>query len=97
MTKPLGYYCAVTPGDESFLDELQNEYGSTLEKLTTLQKLHILNALILNCINAQTQLIGTIPADEELAAMSNTVEAIRQRLPIGEHLGLADAIINQLK
>lgn len=97
MTKPLGYYCAVTLGDCSFLDELQERYGSTFEKLNRLEKLYILSAIISNLTATQTSLSGRIVASETLVKVTPIIEQINQRLLIGEHLGLADAIVNQLK
>lgn len=97
MTKPLGYYCSVTPGDESFLDHLQNQYGSTFEKLTKLQKLSILCTLIQNLATAEIHFLGTWQGTEEINAISNLIQEINQNLTIGEHLSLADAIVNQLK
>jgi hypothetical protein len=97
MTKPIGYYCSVTPGDGSFLDELQKEFGSTFEKLTLLQKAYILSSLINNYANAQISVVGTWQAKDEINEIANVVDEIKKRLVIGEHLGLADFIINQLK
>jgi hypothetical protein len=97
MTKPIGYYCAVTPGDGTFLDYLQNQYGSTFEKLTKLQKLYILTSLVGNLTNTQIETIGSDSSTEEINAITNLIAQIRQHLTIGEHLSLADAIINQLK
>ncbi|QIR41951.1 hypothetical protein HCG51_35340 (plasmid) [Tolypothrix sp. PCC 7910] len=53
MNKPLGYYCAVTPGDGSYLDWLQDTYGSQLEGIPRLEKLHLLQAITVNLLNAQ--------------------------------------------
>jgi hypothetical protein len=97
MTKPLGYYCAVTPGDGSFLDELQERYGSTFENLTKLQKLYILKLLTTNLLNAEVTTKGSMPANQEVDEITDTVQSINQRLTIREHLSLADAIVNQLK
>lgn len=97
MTKPLGYYCAVTHGDGSWLDELQTEYGSTFEKLTRVQKLCILKLLCINLINSEASLIGSSLADRESWKIIDLLADINQNLPIGEHLSLAEAIINQLK
>ncbi len=97
MTKPIGYYCSVTPGDESFLDYLQNQYGSTFEKLTKLQKLQILVSLIGNLTQTEIKMIGSYPATQEMNAIAPTLAEIREHLKLGEHLGLAEAIINQLK
>lgn len=97
MTKPLGYYCAVTPGDESFLDHLQNQYGSRFEKLTKVQKLCILKLLCLNLLQAEVSISGSFAADLEQNEIIDLLALINQNLPIGEHLSLAEAIINQLK
>ncbi len=88
MSKPIGYFCAVTPG--SFLSELEKTYGSQLEKLSKVEKLHILNALVINLIHAETP-----PRDAETIQKLQT--GIHERLPIEEHLSLVDAIVNQLK
>ena len=45
MPKPIGYYTAHTPGDGTFFDELENIYGSTLEKLNRRQKLYLIMAI----------------------------------------------------
>ncbi|WP_392476925.1 hypothetical protein [Nostoc sp. C110] len=97
MTKPIGYYCAVTPGDGTFLDHLQNQYGSTFEKLTKLQKLYILTSLVGNLTNAEIEKAGSYSSTEDINAITNLIAQIRQHLPMGEHLSLADAVINQLK
>lgn len=97
MTKPIGYYCAVTPGDGTFLDHLQNQYGSTFDKLTKLQKLIILKLLCVNLIQEQSSLLGMTVAEEEAQLIVKSLSEINQFLPRHEHLSLADAIINQLK
>lgn len=97
MTKPVGYYCSVTPGDGSLLDELQEEFGSTFEGLTKLQKLQILNTLINNLTDAHIKTISSRAATEEANAVTPVINQIKQNLSIGEHLSWADAIVNQLK
>jgi hypothetical protein len=97
MTKPIGYYCSVINGDESFLDHLQNEYGSTFEKLTRVQKLCILKLLCINLIQAEASLIGFSLADRESWQVIDLLAEINQTLPKTEYLSLAEAIINQLK
>jgi hypothetical protein len=97
MTKPLGYYANVTSGDCSFLDELQERYGSTFSRLNRLEKLYILSAIISNLTTTQTRLEGRFIASQALATVIPIIEGINKRLLIGEHLGLAEAIINQLK
>jgi hypothetical protein len=97
MTKPIGYYCSVTPGDGTFLDHLQNQYGSTFEKLTKLQKLYILTSLVGSLTNTQIEKISSDSSTEQINAITNLIAQIKQHLPMSEHLSLADAIINQLK
>ncbi len=97
MTKPIGYYCAVTPGDGTFLDHLQNQYGSTFEKLTKLQKLYILSALVGNLTQTEIKMMGSDLATEEINTLAPVIGQIKQRLKLGEHLSLVDAIVNQLK
>ncbi|MHC5673106.1 hypothetical protein [Nostoc sp.] len=86
---------AVTNG--SFLDYLQNEYGSTFEKLSRVQQLCILKLLCINLINSEASLIGFSLADRESWEIIDLLADINQNLPIGEYLSLAEAIINQLK
>ncbi|QIR41810.1 hypothetical protein HCG51_34545 (plasmid) [Tolypothrix sp. PCC 7910] len=50
MTQPLGYYCALTPGDGTYLDWLQDTYGSCLEGINRIEKLHFLKAITENLI-----------------------------------------------
>ncbi|MEH2145313.1 hypothetical protein [Nostoc sp.] len=45
MSKPLGYYTNYTPGEDTLLASLQEEYGATFEKITVREKLVILTAL----------------------------------------------------
>ncbi|MBW4558743.1 MAG: hypothetical protein KME59_23000 [Trichormus sp. ATA11-4-KO1] len=98
MNKPLEYYTSVTPGDGSLLDKLQNEYGSTFEKLSRLEKLYIVGLLITNLVMNEAD---AITADREAANQAKVHAAITatkfRNLPIKEHLGLVDAIVNQLK
>ncbi|MBW4558723.1 MAG: hypothetical protein KME59_22895 [Trichormus sp. ATA11-4-KO1] len=50
-----------------------------------------------NLLNAEVATKGSMPANQEVDAIASTIQSINQRLTIGEHLGLADAIVNQLK
>ncbi|MBD2342141.1 hypothetical protein H6G64_35050 [Calothrix sp. FACHB-156] len=97
MNKPLGYYCAVTPGDGSYLDWLQDTYGSQLEGIPRLEKLHLLQAITVNLLNAQIATEGRYIKEIAADNIQKLQADIYQYLPIGEHLGLAEAIINQLK
>jgi hypothetical protein len=97
MTKPIGYYCSVTPGDGSFLDELQEELGSTFEELNRIEKLLLLHTLTTNLLQTEIILVGSYPSDQAQMKMTPVMRDINKNLLIGEHLGLIDAIVNQLK
>lgn len=97
MTKPIGYYCSVTPGDGSFLDQLQEEFGSTFEELNRLEKLFLLHSLTSNLLQTEIKMVGSYPASQAQQRMTPVMKDINEKLLIGEHLGLADAIVNQLK
>jgi hypothetical protein len=86
---------ALTNG--SFLDYLQNEYGSTFQKLTRVQKQSILKLLCINLINSEASLIGYSLADRESWKIIDLLADINQNLAACEYLSLAEAIINQLK
>ena len=97
MTKPIGYYCSVTPGDGSFLDKLQKELGSTFEELNRLEKLFLLHSLTSNLLQTEIKMVGSYPAYQAQQRINPVMKDIKENLLIGEHLGLIDAIVNQLK
>lgn len=45
MTHPLGYYTSYTPGNGSYLEVLQNKYGSHLQQLNKRQKLFLIKRI----------------------------------------------------
>jgi len=97
MTKPIGYYCSVTPGDGSFLDELQEEFGSTFEELSRIEKLVLLHSLTTNLLQTEVNTVGGYPASQAQMRMTPVMKDINENLLVGEYLGLIDAIVNQLK
>ncbi|OYE02789.1 hypothetical protein [Nostoc sp. 'Peltigera membranacea cyanobiont' 232] len=97
MTKPIGYYCPVTPGDGSFLDELQEEFGSTFEELNRLEKILLLHSLTSNLLQTEIKMVGSYPASQAQQRTTPVIKSVRKNLLIREHLGLIDAIVNQLK
>jgi hypothetical protein len=96
MTKPLGYFCNFKPNDGSFLAKLEDEYGSRLESLNDIQKTHLLTQLAQSLLNIEISKIGTMIADKELQVSDQISTAIYKKLPIGEHLPLIKAIIENL-
>ncbi|WGV23690.1 hypothetical protein [Halotia branconii] len=45
MTQPIGYWTNYTPGDGSYLETLQERYGSRFEEMTKREKLSLIVAL----------------------------------------------------
>ncbi|MBD2169084.1 hypothetical protein H6G04_32455 [Calothrix membranacea FACHB-236] len=97
MSQPLGYYCALTPGDGTYLDWLQDTYGSCLEGINRIEKLHFLKAITENLIATEIATQGQYLLSESADTIQKLQEDLYQYTPIGDHLGLAEAIINQLK
>ncbi|MHC5819282.1 MAG: hypothetical protein ACYT04_26230 [Nostoc sp.] len=97
MTKPIGYYSSVMPGDGSLLDELQEEFGSTFEELNRLEKLLLLHLLTTNLLQTEIKMVGSYPASQAQTRMTPVMSDVNKKLLMGEHLGLVDAIVNQLK
>jgi hypothetical protein len=88
MSKPLGYYTSYTPGDGSVLDELEDMFGSNLEKLTVKDKLFLIGAL-----GAQ------LCADQD-GEVSNVVKAAYPGIvlmPTGNIEGLIEALVAQIR
>ena len=89
MSKPLGYYTAYTPGDDSFLEKLQSEYGSCLEKITKREKLSILMILASHLGN---QLEGDVRSEIYAIAREMT-----DQLSLSDQAGVMEAIISQIR
>jgi hypothetical protein len=89
MSKPLGYYTAYTPGDDSLLEKLQEEYGSTFEKIAKREKLVILTVLAshLGC-----QLDGDVRSEIFAIAKQMT-----NQLSPSDQAGVMEAIISQVR
>ncbi|MBG1270816.1 hypothetical protein [Nostoc sp. WHI] len=97
MSKPLGFFTSTMPGDGSYLDEMQSVYGSTFEKLGRTEKLLVLESVVKNLIVAETAAHGINSTAQAMAHASSITPGIRESVGIDEHLGLAEALINQLK
>lgn len=89
MSKPLGYYTAYTPGDNSLLEKLQEEYGSTFEKITKREKLVILTVL---ASHIGCQLDGDVRG--EIFAIA---KQMRDQLSLSDQGGVMQAIIEQIR
>ena len=89
MSKPLGYYTSYTPGDRSFLDQLQETYGSKFEVLSKREKFFLIESIASNLGDSLEEL----PRDEiyQLQLSINT------NLSESDKAGLIEALINQLR
>lgn len=97
MSKPIGYFTSAMPGDGSYLDELQQQYGSTFEKLGRTEKILILESVVQNLLQAEIAGHGLASKTSSMALASSITPRIRESVKLDEHLGLAEALINQLK
>lgn len=89
MTKPFGYYASAPSGttDAAILSEIEQLYGSQLEKLTCTQKAAWLIVLMAE----------TIPTEVSVNYGINDVPNLKYfNLNDGAKLSLCNAIINQL-
>lgn len=89
MSKPLGYYTGYTPGDDSFLERVQEKYGSGFEKISKREKLVILTVLTshLGC-----QLDGDVRS--EIFAIATEM---RDQLSLSDQAGIMEALIAQIR
>lgn len=97
MSKPIGYFTSTMPGDGSYLDELQSMFGSRFEKLGRTEKILILQSVLQNLLQAETAAHGLESTAQAIALASSITPDIRESVTLEEHLGLAEALINQLK
>ena len=89
MSKPLGYYTSHTPGDDSLLTSLEEEYGATFEKISKREKLVILTILAseLGC-----QMNGDCRAE-----IFDIAREMTERLTMSDRAGIIEAIISQIR
>ena len=86
MSKPLGYY---TASDNPLLETVQEEYGSTFEKMTKREKLVILTVL---ASHIGCQLDGDVRG--EIFAIAKDM---RDHLSLSDQAGIMEAIISQVR
>lgn len=89
MSKPLGYYTSQTPGEESLLGFLEEEYGSTFEKISKREKLSILMILASNLGN---HFDGDVRGEIYAIAREMT-----DKLSLSDQAGIMEAIISQVR
>lgn len=88
MSMQLGYYTSHTPGDESFLKKVQEQYGSTFEKMTKREKLSILMIL---ASNISAQLDGGVRGE-----IYDVARAMCDQLPLSDQAGIMESIVSQI-
>ena len=89
MSKPIGYYTNYTPGDETLLATLQDNYGAAFEKISKREKLVILTVL---ASHIGCQLEGDCRAE-----IFTIAKQITQELTIADQTGIMEAIISQIR
>ncbi|MBN3905129.1 MAG: hypothetical protein HWQ35_00625 [Nostoc sp. NMS1] len=89
MSKPLGYYTNHTPGEESLLATLQDNYGAAFEKISKREKLVILTVL---ASHIGCHLVGDCRA--EIFTIS---KQMTEQMTIADLAGIMEAIINQIR
>ncbi|WP_414572714.1 hypothetical protein [Nostoc sp. CCY 9925] len=89
MSKPIGYYTGYTPGDGSYLEELQEKYGSTFEKMSKREKLFLVSTLASHlCVAEQGE------TRDEIYILSVDLQS---KLPASEQAGLLEALVAQIR
>ena len=89
MTKPVGHFTSYTIGDGSLLESLQEEYGSTFEKMTKREKLYLISAVAI-------QLCDQAPGRcrDEIYVVGHQINS---SLPLHDREGLVEALTNQVR
>ncbi|MHC5614091.1 MAG: hypothetical protein ACYTXA_24630 [Nostoc sp.] len=90
MTKPLGYYTSYTPGDESLLERVQEEYGSAFEKMTKREKLSIV-MILASDISARLD-DGAVRGE-----IYTVARMMADQLSPSDQTGVIEAIISQIR
>jgi hypothetical protein len=93
MTKPIGYYTSYIPGGTGLLEELQQQWGTTFEKMTRQQKLYLVVALASNLGCQCKDTCQDMSINQEIASTSQQV----QSLTTSDQEGLLAALIAQIR
>jgi hypothetical protein len=89
MSKPIGFYTSYTPGDGSSLEQLQEQYGSYLEKMTTIDKMYLASAIASQIYEERSRTAS--------AEVIETFDEIVLNLPSDDQLGILEALVNQIR
>lgn len=89
MNKPLGYYTSYVPGDDSYLLQLQQKYGSCLHKLSRREQMFLLYSLAADLCSCEC---GDVREEVIDTAMKCHYELARV-----DAEGVCEALINQIR
>ncbi len=89
MSKPLGYYTDITPGEDSLLTKLEEKYGAGFEKISKREKLVILTVL---ASHIGCQLEGDCRSEIFAIAKQMT-----DQLSLSDQAGVMESIISQTR
>lgn len=91
MSKPIGYYAAHTPGDGTYFDELETQYGSMLEKMNRRQKLYLIMTIA-------AELSSQCPdEDVTVCEVSHIPAKVNELVSTSDAEGLIEFLINQVR
>ena len=89
MSKPIGHFTSYTLNDGSLLDSLQEEYGSSFEKMTKREKLFLISSIAMqSCDQAPGR------CRDEIYVVGYQINS---SLTQADREGLLDALINQVR
>ena len=89
MSKPVGHFTSYVLGDGSLLESLQEEYGSTFERMTKREKLFLISAIaIQSCDQAPGR------CRDEIYVVGHQINS---SLPAADREGLIESLINQVR
>ncbi|MCC5620955.1 hypothetical protein [Nostoc sp. CHAB 5715] len=89
MSKPIGHFTSYTINDGSLVESLQEEYGSTFERMTKHEKLFLISAIA-------AQLCDGCPGRcrDQIYVVGHQINS---SLPKNDREGLLEALINQVR
>ena len=87
--KPLGFYTNYTPGETSYLEEIQEKYGSHLEGINVREKLYLIE-----CISSN---LGIRAKDAVRPEMHWVAQHAVKELEPCDQEGLIEALITHVR
>lgn len=90
MARTLGYYVGFTSGDGSLMDEMEQYFGSTFQRMTPTEKCWLLYKMGFQLWFHDADAQGVSDPVEE------ALNRINSELPVGQRLALLQALVAQL-